>query len=283
MADTNTMSNDEIIESFESLFGASAEDEEAQEAAANAEDEDTDETVDEGEENNDGEDEDTDEDGSDEDSEGEDSDDDSSEEDSSKAKAKQTTGSKQNFAFAQMRQRNKELENSLKGLGTLIGLENASVPEIEQKLKDVLLEKQSKESGVPKEILERLDRAEGLIAENDRIKQENNVKNAFSALIEKYGLDAEQVQDFTKYLTENGLNPMSDKTVDIEAQYLKLHFKDLMDNAVQAALDKESARKNKVDTHSTEGVPSGKNEDGEEHRITSVAEFDKFLDGVDIG
>ena len=190
--------------------------------------------------------------------------------------------SKQNHAFAEQRLRIKEQDKFIRSLGKLIGFdEKASLDDIQSKIKEVLIEKEAKDNNISVELARRLDRAEELIQENDRIKLEKKVQEDFSDLIDKHGLDEEAVNEFTNYLLDEGKNPLLDPNVDIESEYLKLHYEDMVKAAVEEALEKEKNRQKKAEEKAASGAPSG-GKDKSESKVNSVKELDDLFASMDI-
>ena len=74
---------------------------------------------------------------------------------------------------------------------------------------------------------------------------------------------------------------MLDPNVDIEAEYLKLHFQDMIDSAVADALAKEEARKKKVEEKAASGAPKGAG-DKEDGKVASVKELDDLFANTDL-
>lgn len=190
--------------------------------------------------------------------------------------------SKQNHAFAEQRLRIKEQDKFIRSLGKLIGFDDkASLDDIQSKIKEVLIEKEAKDNNISVELARRLDRAEELIQENDRIKLEKKVQEDFSDLIDKHGLDEEAVNEFTNYLLDEGKNPLLDPSVDIESEYLKLHYEDMVKAAVEEALEKEKNRQKKAEEKAASGAPSG-GKDKSESKVNSVKELDDLFASMDI-
>lgn len=272
-----TMTNEEIMSEFENLFGSSEPDEEEKTAEEQTEDQ-TDapeeenseeETAKEYEEKS-------------EEPEEQAKDESKDESDSQQKTQPATKQSKQNYAFAEQRLQIKKNEQFVRSLGKLIGFDdNASLEDIQDKIKEALLEKEAKENNISLELAKRLDRAEELIQENDRIKLEKKLHEDFSELIDRHNLDEEAVNSFTSYLIENGKNPMIDRNVDIEAEYLKLHYEEMVQAAVADALAKEEARRKKVEDKAASGVAKGAGDKGE-HKITSVKELDDLFANTDL-
>lgn len=265
MADT--MTNQEIAAEFEELFGGSSE--EPEEAPADEPAEEPSETEETPEETT------------------EETAEESSEPEEQPAEQIPETPedkkqSKQNRAFAEQRLQIKENNEFIKTIGKLIGFDDkASIEEIKEKVKEVLIEKEAKDNNISVDLMKRLDRAEEVLQENQRIKLENKVTGEFSDLIEEYDLSEEDVDAFTQYLIDEGKNPMLSESVDIKAEYLKLHYQDLVNAAVEKALAKEEARKKKVEDKAASGVGKSTS-DKSEVKIDSVADLDKLFDGMDL-
>ena len=257
------MTNEEITNEFETLFGDEAEEEETSEEEPTDEPEET-EKEDESEE---------------EESKEEETEEESKEEPDEKSEDKKQA--KQNYAFAQQRQQIKAQEKFIKNLGRLIGMENAKPEDIQNRIQEVLLEKQSKEQNVPVELLQRLERAEAIVQENQEIKLQNAVQNSFTELVEKHNLGPDEVNEFTQYLIENGKNPMEHPEVDIDAEYLKLHYNDMIQNAVQAALNKEKERQDKVKGKASSPAPDGKGEP-DDSKINTVEDLDRMFGSMNL-
>lgn len=270
MADT--MTNEQIISEFEDLFGNGNESEEEE---PETEEETTEEESEETEEE-------TSEETEEEESEEEEGEDSTDAPENTKPAPKDKTQSKQNYKFAEQRLQIKKNEEFFRSLGKLMGFENnASIEDIQDKLKEVLIEKEAKDNGISVDLAKRLDAAEEVLQENQRIKTEKKVQDDLSDLIDKYGLDEEGLDAFATHLIDSGKNPMLDPTVDIEAEYLKLNFDSLVQSAVDAALAKESERKKKVEDKAASGV-SKTQSDKEEAKIESVKDLDDLFAGMDI-
>ena len=275
------MTNEEITAEFAELFGGSSEpdEEETSNEEGSENSEVTTEEV-EGAEGTEG----TEEEGTDESGDGEEdaSQDESDAQSQTEPPSKPSKEAKQNHAFAEQRLRIKENEKFIRDIGKLMGFDDkASLEDIQAKAREVLIEKEAKDNNVPVEIMQRLDAAEQLIQENNRIKLETKVKEDFSELIDKHNLDEEAVTEFTTYLMDNGKNPMLDPSVDIEAEYLKLHYDDMVQVAVQEALQKEEARKEKAKDKSASSVEKSP-ADKDEAKVDSVKDLDDLFANTDL-
>ena len=269
MADT--MTNEQIMSEFEELFGSSDKPDEEETTTPEEAPEETDNTPEEQ----------TTEEESKEEGEEETPAEEEQKEDKTPPETKKQQ-SKQNYAFAEQRLQIKQNEKFMRSLGKLIGFDdNASIEDIQNKIKEVLIEKEAKDNNISVELAQRLDRAEELIQENDRIKLEKKVQEDFSDLIDKHNLDEEAVNEFTTYLLDNGKNPLVDRNVDIESEYLKLHYQDMVNQAVADALAKEEARRKKVEDKAPSSVSKAPG-DKSESKISSVKELDDLFANVDL-
>lgn len=274
----SVMTNEEITAEFETLFGANQDSEEPETEPTEEDQTTEEETTEEDTEEEVSEDEET-----EEDQEEDNADDTSDTEPEPSAKdSAASKKSKQNHAFAEQRLRIKEQERFIRSLGKLIGFDDrASIEDIQEKIKDALIEKEAKDNNISVELAKRLDRAEELLQENDRIKLEKKVQEDFSDLIDKHNLDEEAVNEFTTYLLDHGKNPLIDQNVDIESEYLKLHYQDMVTAAVNEALEKEKNRQKKAEEKAASGAPSG-GKDKSESKVSTVKELDDLFASMDL-
>lgn len=267
------MTNEEIVAEFEELFGGSSTDDEEQPA----EDE-----VQETQEETDTADEENPEETAEEDQAQDESEDESDSHKETPPATNDNQQSKQNHAFAEQRLQIKKQNTFIRNIAKLIGFdETATLEQIQDKVHDVLLEKEAKDNNISVDVMKRLERAEDLIQENDRIKQEKQVTENLADLIEEHDLSKEDVDTFVAYLIDNNKNPMLDPSVDLKAEYLKLHYKDMVAAAVKEALDKEADRKKKVDEQAASGV-SNSVSDKEPSKIESVKDLDDLFNNMDL-
>jgi hypothetical protein len=269
----SVMTNEEITAEFETLFGGSEGSDETEteetETEETTEEETTEDTTDTTETESD---------------ESEEEEEDASKDESEAHKETKSSSqqAKQNHAFAEQRLQIKQQEQFIRSIGKLIGFdEKASINDIQDKIKEVLVEKEAKDNNISVELAQKLNWAEEMAQENERIKLEKKVQEDFSELIDKHNLDKEAVDEFTNYLIESGKNPMLDSSVDIAAEYLKLHYEDMVQAAVDKALAKEDARQKKVDEKAASSVSKG-NADKGDTKITSVKELDDLFNSMDI-
>ena len=275
--DVRDMSDNAIMDEFEELFGTGDIEDEGADDKEGTEDTSTDD------ENDDefSEDESDDESGTDdEDTEG---DDDSEEGEGDGSNRERDARAKQNYAFAELRTKVKRQEALIKNLGKVIGLDpNTPIETVASKVEELITRKEAKDANVPEELYTRLKQLESIVQESEKVKREKDVSDAFMSLSEKYELTSDEIVEFAGALAENGRNPLEVEGVDIEAEYLKLHQQDMIEKAVQAALNAEVERKKKVEDHASSSSTSSRDADGEGGEIKSVSDLDKMFSEIDL-
>ena len=187
----------------------------------------------------------------------------------------------QNHAFAQLRTQVKQQSDLIKQLGEAIGLEKGTdVNTIADKVKEVLLLKQSKDTNIPVEFLKQFDEMKTIINENKTLKLQQDLTNSLNALSEKYALSEEQLLAFTDELIKQGKNPFDGVDVDLESEYLKLHHSEIVQKAVDDALKADKDRRKKADNHAANTPPGKGGDDDTVDEITTVSDLDKYFDSL---
>ena len=187
----------------------------------------------------------------------------------------------QNHAFAQLRTQVKQQSELIKQLGEAIGLEKGTdVNTIADKVKEVLLLKQSKDTNIPVEFLKQFDEMKTIINENKTLKLQQDLTNSLNALSDKYALSEEQLLAFTDELIKQGKNPFDGVEVDLESEYLKLHHREIVQKAVDDALKADKDRRKKADNHAANTPPGKGGDDDTVEEITSVSDLDKYFDSL---
>lgn len=187
----------------------------------------------------------------------------------------------QNHAFAQLRTQVKQQSDLIKQLGEAIGLEKGTdVNTIADKVKEVLLLKQSKDTNIPVEFLKQFDEMKTIINENKTLKLQQDLTNSLNALSEKYALSEEQLLAFTDELIKQGKNPFDGVEVDLESEYLKLHHSEIVQKAVDDALKADKDRRKKADNHAANTPPGKGGDDDTVEEITTVSDLDKYFDSL---
>lgn len=267
MADIE-MSNEEIINEFDNLFGSDddqTDDVDDTESETQEDDTEDDSSSDESEDTT------------------EDSSEDTEDQEQPKESPEDKKRKQQNFAFAEMRNKLKAKDSFIEDLAKSIGLDkNLSTDEKQAKIKEAMLEKQAKETGVPLETLQRLEVLEARDREYQFSKRQQQTQDAIAGLVEKYSLDSDAVNGFVQQLVENGKNPLEVDGVDLETEYLKLNFQSIMQAQIDAAVQAERDRSKKATDKSASGVDTGHGDSETEKKINSVKDLDNLFNGMDL-
>ena len=187
----------------------------------------------------------------------------------------------QNHAFAQLRTQVKQQSDLIKQLGEAIGLEKGTdVNTIADKVKEVLLLKQSKDTNIPVEFLKQFEEMKTIINENKTLKLQQDLTNSLNALSDKYSLSEEELLAFTDDLIKQGKNPFDGVDVDLESEYLKLHHSEIVQKAVEDALKADKDRRKKADNHAANTPPGKGGDDDTVEEITTVSDLDKYFDSL---
>lgn len=263
------MSNEQIIEEFDSLF-ATDDDSEGNEPEVQDEPEVSDDDEPEGNEPE----------GNDE-PEGEGSD--GTEGNDDKGSVADKKRRQQNYAFAEMRNKLKAKDTFIEDLAASIGLDsNLSTDEKQAKIKEAILQKQAKESGIPLETLQRLEVLEARDRQYQLTQRQQQTQDAMAGLIEKYDLDNEAVESFVQQLVEDGKNPLEVDGVDLETEYLKLNFQTIVQREIDSAVKAERDRSKKATSKAASAADTGHNDGASDKKINSVKDLDDLFNGMDL-
>ena len=269
------MSNEQIIEEFDSLF-ATDDDSEGNEPEVQDEPEVDDEEPDDDYEPDD-------EESDDEESEGEGEGSEGTEGNDDKGSTADKKRRQQNYAFAEMRNKLKAKDTFIEDLAASIGLDsNLSTDEKQAKIKEAILQKQAKESGIPFETLQRLEVLEARDRQYQLTQRQQQTQDAMAGLVEKYSLDNEDVESFVQQLIEDGKNPLEVDGVDLETEYLKLNFQTIVQREIDSAVQAERDRSKKATSKAASAADTGHNDGASDKKINSVKDLDDLFNGMDL-
>ena len=189
----------------------------------------------------------------------------------------------QNYAFAEMRNKLKAKDTFIEDLAASIGLDsNLSTDEKQAKIKEAILQKQAKESGIPLETLQRLEVLEARDRQYQLTQRQQQTQDAMAGLVEKYSLDNEAVESFVQQLIEDGKNPLEVDGVDLETEYLKLNFQTIVQREIDSAVKAERDRSKKATSKAASAADTGHNDGASDKKINSVKELDDLFNGMDL-
>ena len=273
------MSNEQIIEEFDSLFATDDDDSQGSEGNEPEGNEEPDGEGNEPEGNEPEGDEEPDGEGS----EGEGEGSEGTEGNENKGSSADKKRRQQNYAFAEMRNKLKAKDTFIEDLAASIGLDsNLSTDEKQAKIKEAILQKQAKESGIPLETLQRLEVLEARDRQYQLTQRQQQTQDAMAGLVEKYSLDNEAVESFVQQLIEEGKNPLEVDGVDLETEYLKLNFQTIVQREIDSAVKAERDRSKKATSKAASAADTGHNDGASDKKINSVKDLDDLFNGMDL-
>lgn len=273
------MSNEQIIEEFDSLFATDDDDNQGSEGNEPEGNEEPDGEGNEPEGNEPEGNEDPDGEGS----EGEGEGSEGTEGNENKGSSADKKRRQQNYAFAEMRNKLKAKDTFIEDLAASIGLDsNLSTDEKQAKIKEAILQKQAKESGIPLETLQRLEVLEARDRQYQLTQRQQQTQDAMAGLIEKYDLDNEAVESFVQQLVDDGKNPLEVDGVDLETEYLKLNFQTIVQREIDFAVKAERDRSKKATSKAASAADTGHNDGASDKKINSVKDLDDLFNGMDL-
>lgn len=194
---------------------------------------------------------------------------------------KPTQTERMNYAFGQLRTENAAIKGLLSKLATAAGIEYADEKDLITKLNDDALTKLAQRQNVPVDLLRRMETLEQNNAAYEAEQRKTEAVLGFQKLQNTYGLSNEELMAFAQELDEKGLNPFAQK-IDIESNYRNLHFDEIVNKRVEAAVQEALKKSSVADTHSsTPNRNTGKSDGaGDSKKISTVSQLSEFLDGV---
>lgn len=157
---------------------------------------------------------------------------------------------KQAYAFAEMRNQVNTYKNILSKIATANGIEYGDDKELLSKLSDDTITKLAQKQNVPVELLKKV---EALEQDSEALKQ-TRLKDAaligFQKVMTDYQLTEQELTKFAQELDEHNLNPFVSE-VDLEKEYRNLHFNDIVQKRVDAAVQAALSKSTQADKHSS--------------------------------
>lgn len=178
-------------------------------------------------------------------------------------------------AFAAMRTQLKEQEQLIKQLGQAFGFQGEA-KDIVAKLQGIRTEQQAKQSGIPAELLQRLQVLEQEKAERAEQDRKVAVYNQIGHFQKSMHLSQADTMTFLRQLAAAGKNPF-EREIDLRSEYIVLNFERLQKEAIQKALEDQAKRDQHADAHSS--TPSSTTGTGAapQTEIKTVEALDAFL------
>ena len=204
--------------------------------------------------------------------------DDNTDDTTSQTQAQQASvpDTKQAHAFAELRQQNAAFKQLLGKLATANGIQYSNEQDLVNAINDDTIAKLAQKQNVPVELLKRMETLE----QDSAALQQTRLKDAafigFQNVMTQYGLKQEELQAFAKELDEAGKNPFMNK-VDLVAEYKTIHFDDILNKRVQAAVQEALTKSNNADVHSSTPNKQVGGGNSTNDKITTVSGLNSLL------
>lgn len=186
--------------------------------------------------------------------------------------------SKQAFAFAQLRQEANQKKQLLTGLQKILNIpEDTPMEDVMTKVQEAIVKAQSKQTGVPEEIITKLNNLEQRDKEYRAHQLQESAYLGFNKVQKEYGLDQAKIKEFAVELLKDNMNPF-EQEVDVFKEYKLRHFDDILKAEVAKAVQAEQERAAKAGTQSTQPGSTQGQIKGETGKINSIKELDNWFD-----
>lgn len=189
-------------------------------------------------------------------------------------------GGKANAAFAQMRVQNKAMEQTLFRVGQTLGIDTKDPEVLIQALQRRLNEHQAETTGVPLDMLERMEKLT-----NDAERQQADARAAeatrgFQRVKDEFKLSNKDLAEFAGQLQAAGRNPFAEP-MDLVREYRALNFERLMKQARDEAAAAASQLQQHGEQHSTQpGTAAPAATPGSAKPVTTVAALEDLMKGL---
>lgn len=186
---------------------------------------------------------------------------------------------KRNYAFGQMRTQITQLTDLLGRVAKANGVEYTDSKDLIAKLTDDTIQKMAQKQNVPVELLREVETLRQDSAAFKAQQLRDAAAIGFQNVMNTYGLTQDQLKQFAVELDQQGKNPFN-QPVDLMREYKMMHYDDILQAAVQKAVE-EALKKDSAANQSstTPGQQQGGNGGGDQ-KITTVAGLSALLDGV---
>ena len=186
---------------------------------------------------------------------------------------------KQAQAFAQMRITNQQQQQLINQIAQVVGITDTKDHNAVLKaLQNLAIKAQAQKQGIPEEVLAKINRLENMEQEYQKQQTYLAAGRGFQNIKDQFKLDDEALESFAQELIADGINPY-EHMVDLVSEYRNRHFDELIEQAVQRGIAQEAQRAAKAGAQgSTPTNTSGGRDDSEPHKITTVAELNKWLE-----
>lgn len=197
------------------------------------------------------------------------------------ASTEDTAQSKGAKAFAAMRSENTQLKALVKRMAASLGLGDVKDDELDKAIENKLIADQAKANNIPEALQRKFQEQDNIIRAIAEERQKEQVVSAYTALQKECNLTNEQVYAFVQELQDKGYD-MQKTLPHLADLYRGMHFQELSQNMVDAAVQKALARQQKSkEKSSTPSTKTGGTGDSGE-KVDTIAGLDALLKDVKI-
>lgn len=184
---------------------------------------------------------------------------------------------KANQAFAAMRTENATLKSTLADVAKVLGIDGASDPvAMAAAIREKALEAQSKQTNIPVEILQKLDRLENLETQFTHTQLQQQAMLGFQKVAETYKLDNDGVIAFAAQLLQENINPY-ETPVDLVQEYRNRNWEKIVQAEVAAAVRAEQERAANAGSHGSDPNQNQGGLPGATDKINTVKDLDNLI------
>lgn len=184
---------------------------------------------------------------------------------------------KKNAAFAQMRVQTKAMEQTLLRVAQTLGIDTKDPEVLIQALNRRLNEHQAETTGVPLDMLEKMER---LTSDAEKQQSETRAAEAtrgFQRVKDEFKLTNKDLSDFAVQLQTAGKNPFAEP-MDLVREYQLLNYDKLMAKAKDDAIAAAAKLQQHGEQHSTQpGTAAPAATPGSAKPVNSVAALEAFM------
>ena len=184
---------------------------------------------------------------------------------------------KQNAAFAQMRVQNRAMEQTLFRVGQTLGIDTKDPEVLIQALARKINEHQAETTGVPLEMLEKMEQLTSNAEKQKAETQAAEATRGFQRVKDEFKLTNKDLSDFAIQLQTAGMNPFA-TPMDLVKEYRALNFEKLLAKARDEAQVAAAKLQQHGEQHSTQpGTTAPATTPGSAKPVTSVSALEAMM------
>lgn len=153
-------------------------------------------------------------------------------------------------AFAEMRANNSRMTRTMERLGALLNMGNLKGEQLLAAIENNIVQAEAKQQNISPEVAARLHAQDQVLQSLIQEKEKATVLNSFSQLQRELNLTKDQVYGFVSELQTAGYN-LESALPHLVQLYRGMHYEELTNQAVQAAVQRALTHDNTVAQHST--------------------------------